>query len=224
MMQMTEKGDRRFTVAVWVIEEAIFAVMFLTVACGIARGLRWHPAWYLEATCIAFALISCVIPVLRLLNAVKMPWWFNFLLIADVYIYTISLCLGFYMDPEIPWWGFFGHVLSSMSVGGIVFLALCLVEKHSPAGVTLGSAAAIHCYTLMISLAFGGIWEVMEGYVDVILGQSVMVYGDFDTLDDLRADLLGSVIMVALAAFMMRGRTACDVADTTVFRNPFAKK
>ena len=168
MIHMTEEGDRKFTIAVWIIEEIIFAIMFWTVAADIARGLRWHPAWYLEATCIAFALISCVIPVLRLVDAVKMPWWFNFLLMADVYVYTISLCLGFYMDPDIPWWGFFGHVLSSMSVGAIVFLALCLIEKHSPAHVTLGSNAAIHCYTLMISLAFGGIWEVMEGYVDVL--------------------------------------------------------
>ncbi len=224
MIHMTEEGDRKFTIAVWIIEEIIFAIMFWTVAADIARGLRWHPAWYLEATCIAFALISCVIPVLRLVGAVKMPWWFNFLLMADVYIYTISLCLGFYMDPDIPWWGFFGHVLSSMSVGAIVFLALCLIEKHSPAHVTLGSNAAIHCYTLMISLAFGGIWEVMEGYVDVLVGQSVMVYGDFDTLDDLRADLVGSVIMVILATFIMKGRTAIDVANTTVFRNPRKKK
>ena len=76
----------------------------------------------------------------------------------------------------------------------------------------------------MISLAFGGIWEVMEGYVDVLVGQSVMVYGDFDTLDDLRADLVGSVIMVILATFIMKGSTAIDVADTTVFRNPRKKK
>lgn len=224
MMEFSEEGDRRFTWAVWIVEEMIFVVMFLMVDAGSVRGLRWHPAWYLEATCVSFALISCVIPVLRLLNAVKMPWWFNFLLIADVYIYTVSLCLGFYMDPNIPWWGFFGHVLSSMSVGAIVFLALCLIEKHSPAHITLGTNVAIHCYTLMISLAFGGIWEVMEGYIDVIVGQSVMVYGDFDTLDDLRADLVGSVIMVALTVFMMRGRTAVDVADTTVFRNPLKKR
>ncbi len=220
-MKFGDEGDRKAAVAFWAVEVAIFAAMFAAVAGGVAPGLEWHPTWYLEATCVMCALLLSVIPALRLAGAVKMPWWLNILLAADVYVYSVSLLLGYYMNPDtMGWWGFFGHVLSSMSVGAVVFLALCLVEKYSPPHVTLGSNAAIHCYTLMISLAFGGIWEVMEGYVDVIAGDSIMVYGNFDTLDDLRADLLGSAIMVFIAGLMMRGRTAADIAGTTYMRNP----
>lgn len=221
-MKLTDRQDNILSLTVLIVEILIFSIMFWTVADGIAPGLdSGHPPEYLESTCVACAALLAVIPVLRLTGIVKMPWWFNFLLIADVYIYSISLCLGMYLD--VPWWGFFGHVLSTMSVGAVVFLALCIIEKKTPDRITFGSNAGLHCFTLMISLAFGGIWEVMEGYIDIVAGQSYMSYGVFDSLDDLRADLVGSVIMVILAEFILRNKTPKDVADSTMIRNPFKK-
>ena len=105
-----------------------------------------------------------------------------------------------------------------------MFLALCIIQKYQPKRLTLGSDAAIHCYTLMISLAWGGIWEIMEGYIDMVTGTNYMTYGVFDTLDDLRADLVGSVIMVVIAGLMLRKRTPIDIADSTVFHRPSKKK
>ena len=210
--------DRILSLVVLAMEWIIFAIMILTLVWDIAPGLDYHPIEYLISSCVACTLLLTVIPVLRLANVVKMPWWFNMLLILDVYIYIISLCLGMYMS--VSWWGFFGHVLSSMSVGGVVFLALCIIEKHSPAHITFGSNAGIHCFTLMISLAFGGIWEVMEGYVDIIAGQAYMSYGVLDTLDDLRADLVGSVLMVILAEYLLRDKTPEEIAGNTLVRTP----
>lgn len=221
-MNLNEHQDRILSAAVLAIELLIFAIMIWTVEAGIAPGLNsGHPSEYLVSTCVACAVLLAVIPILRLLNIVKMPWWFNFILIADVYIYSISLCLGMYLD--VSWWGFFGHVLSTMSVGAVVFLALCIIEKKTSDRITFGSNAGIHCFTLMISLAFGGIWEVMEGYIDIVAGQSYMSYGVFDSLDDLRADLVGSVIMVIIAEFILRNKTPEDIADSTYIRNPLSK-
>ncbi len=210
--------DKILSIVVLVAELAIFCVMILTVVWDIAPGLDYHPSEYLIATCIACALLLAVIPVLRLTGLVRMPWWFNMLLILDVYVYSISLCLGMYMS--VYWWGFFGHVLSTMSVGGVVFLSLCIIEKYSPSHITLGSNAGIHCFTLMISLAFGGIWEVMEGYIDIVAGQAYMSYGVFDSLDDLRADLVGSVLMVILAEYLLRKKSPEEIAGDTLVKTP----
>jgi hypothetical protein len=224
---LPEKKDKQLAIAVWLIVFIIIAITFWTVVDGTARGLKVgeepHPPEYLEASCIACFLVISVIPILRLTGIAKMPWWFSFLLIIDVMIYIESLCYGLYKDPDVPWWGFFGHVLSSMSVGGVVFLALCIIQKYQPKRLTLGSEAAIHCYTLMISLAWGGIWEIMEGYIDMVTGSSYMSYGVFDTLDDLRADLVGSVLMVVIAGIMLRNRTVLDIADSTQFKRPRKK-
>lgn len=218
MTPLTEHQDKVLSLLVLVVEIAVFSGMALTVSQGIAPGLDYHPSEYLIATCVACALLLAVIPVLRITNLVKMPWWFNMLLILDVYIYSISLCLGMYMS--VYWWGFFGHVLSTMSVGAVVFLALCIIEKHSPSRITFGSNAGIHCFTLMISLAFGGIWEVMEGYVDIVAGQAYMSYGVFDSLDDLRADLVGSILMVILAEYLLKLKTPEEIAGDTLVHSP----
>ena len=218
MSENNKHRDKILSLAVLIGEVAIFCIMILTIVWDIAPGLDYHPSEYLISTCIACAALLAVIPVLRLANVVKMPWWFNMLLILDVYVYSISLCLGMYMS--VYWWGFVGHVLSTMSVGAIVFLALCIIEKHSPAHITFGSNAGIHCFTLMISLAFGGIWEVMEGYIDIVAGQAYMSYGVFDSLDDLRADLVGSVLMVILAEYLLRSKTPEEIAGDTLVHTP----
>lgn len=213
-----DRRDVFLSITVLLAEILIFSVMILTIIMGIAPGLDYHPSEYLIATCVACALLLAVIPLLRITDIVKMPWWFNLLLILDVYIYSISLCLGMYMS--VYWWGFFGHVLSTMSVGAVVFLALCIIEKNSPSRITFGSNAGIHCFTLMISLAFGGIWEVMEGYIDIVAGQAYMSYGVFDSLDDLRADLVGSILMVILAEYLLRRKTPEEIAGDTLVHRP----
>ena len=222
MRQMTEREDRNATILLQVFIIAMYVVMSACVLADVMPGTRYgHPPEYLLSTYVATSLLISVIPILRLTGVVRMPWWFNLLLVFDLYFYSISLSLGFYMNDDIAWWGFLGHVMSAICIGAIVFLALCVIEKQSPVRVTLGSRAGVILITMLITISFGGIWEVMEGYVDIIVGQAYMSYGVFDSLDDLRADVLGAIFMAIIAAFIMRKKSAADVASNTVVRNPF---
>lgn len=213
---MTPEGDRKFTLAVWAGAAVLTVAMIVLVLTGTAPGLGpdKHPPEYLFVSNIAiFALIS-VVPILRLTGLVRMPWWFNFLLFFDVYLYVISLTMGFYMEPKMAWWGGFGHMCSSMAVGGICFLALCLCEKHAIVRVGYGSRLGFIVILFFTTVAFGGIWEVMEGYIDIITGTAYMSYGVLDSLGDLQADTLGAILICIIAAAVLRDRTVVDVADS----------
>jgi len=210
-------GDRRFTIAVWVVMALISVVCIISAVTGITPGVApgRHPPEYLVVSNVAIFLLISVIPVLRLTGVVKMPWWFNFILIGDVYLYSVSLTLGFYLDPGLPWWGSFGHACSSIAVSSLVFLALCLVAAHSKGKIQYGNDFGLLFITFMFSLALGGIWEVMEGYIDIVTGESYMSYGVLDSLGDLRADFAGALAVCIGAAFLLRRQTIYDIAART---------
>jgi len=217
---MSPETDKRFTIAVWGVLASVTLVCIATVLIGIAPGLGpdKHPPEYLFVSNVAIFLLISVIPALRLANLVRMPWWFNFLLMFDVYLYIISLTCGFYMEPKMAWWGFFGHICSSMSVGAICFLALCIISANSKVHNDYGGRYGVLFVLFMVTVSFGGIWEVMEGYVDLVAGQAYMSYGVFDSLQDLQADVLGAFLMCLIAGLLLRTRTPTDVASSTFIR------
>ena len=64
----------------------------------------------------------------------------------------------------------------------------------------------------LISMSFGGIWEIMEGMTDFFSGQAYMIYGANDTLGDMSADLLGVVLMTIIAYIILGKQSAQDTA------------
>ena len=213
-MNVDERKERRIAWIMLIVCPLSMMVMFALVTVGYARGLEWHPTEYLQATCALWALVMTVLPILRLARIINLPFLFVALLYANMYMYVLSLCYGMYMDPAIPWWGDLTHVISGLVVTSIVFMALCLMSTHSPPHVTFGSRGGLAAMVFVTGCAFGVIWEIMEGFTDIIAGFDYMVYGGADTLYDLLADMIGAVIM-ATAAWMILGRySANDIAST----------
>jgi len=208
--------DRRFTIIIWLIMAVISLAGAAASVSGIAPGVSggYHSSGYLLVSNIAIFLLISVIPVLRLARLAVMPWWFNFILIFDVYFYVISLTCGLYKDPQVPWWGFLGHTCSSMAVGGICFLAMCLVTSSSH-NVRFGGSAGLVFMLFFADVSFGGIWEVMESYIDIVSGQALMSYGILDSLQDLQADVLGALVLCIIASIILRYRTPEEIASGT---------
>ena len=211
------EADRKLTLAFWIGMLVITVIDLITVFMDIAPGLgpEKHPSEYLIISNIAIFLLISVVPVLRLLGLVRMPWWFNILLAFDVYLYVVSLTCGFYKEDSLPWWGFLGHTCSSMAMSALSFLALCIVITHSTVKVRYGRNLGFLMILFFVSIAFGGIWEVMEGYVDIVTGMDYMSYGVFDSVQDIEADTLGAVIMCIIAGLLLRTRTPEDIAAST---------
>ena len=213
-MNADERKERRIAWIMLIVCPLSMMAVFAMVTAGYARGLEWHPTEYLQATCILWALVMTLLPILRLARIISLPFLFVALLYANMYMYVLSLCYGMYMDPAIPWWGDLTHVISGLVVASIVFMALCLMESHSPPHVTFGSRGGLAATVFVVGCAFGVIWEIMEGFTDIIAGFDYMVYGGSDTLYDMMADMFGAAIMAA-AAWMILGRySAKEIAST----------
>ncbi len=204
---MTPEEDakqRRLAKIVLIACPVSFMAVFAAVTMGWDPGIKaGHPLEYLQATCFLWALISTVLPILRLLRIFSLPYWFAAIIYGDMYLYVLSLCSGMYLN--ISWWGDLTHILSSIIVSGIVFMVLGLMHSRLPPHASFGGRGGFTAVLFLVSLSFGGIWEIMEGMTDLISGQSYMVYGAKDTLGDLTADLVG-VTILSIAAYIAMGR------------------
>lgn len=188
-------------------------VVFAFVTAGHAPGLdAGHPVEYLQATCVLWAFITMVLPILRLLRLVSLPPWFTALVYGNMYLYVLSLCSGLYLN--MSWWGDFTHILSGLIVAGFVFIALCLMQAHSPSHVTFGTRNGFLAMLFLVAMSFGGIWEMLEGFTDAVSGTAYMIYGATDTVADIAADMTGVTTMVLLAYLILSRQSAEKVAST----------
>jgi len=211
-MNPRDEKERRVAWAMLILCPFSMFLMFIYVTMGYAGGLAaGHPEEYLQATCFLWAIVMTVLPILRLARIIALPYWFLVLVYANMYMYVISLCEGFYFN--LDWWANFTHVISTMVVAAIIFLALCAMETHSPSHVSLGTKGGIAAVMLMGAFSFGAIWEVMEGFTDILTGIDYMSYGALHTMGNLAADMLGAIIMTAIALIMLSRRDVTEIAS-----------
>ena len=214
-MNTNDAKERRIAWTILILGPLSMAVMFAYVTLGYAPGLEagdeGHPMIYLQMTCLLWAIIMTVIPILRLTRAVALPLWFTAIVYGHMYLYVISLCQGMYLD--IAWWGDFTHIIASLIVSALVFIGLCLMESRSPKHVTFGSNKGLLVMLFLVAMSFGGIWELMEGFTDFIGGNAYMIYGSTDTVADITADLAGATIMVIIASQILKKQGAEGVAS-----------
>ncbi|MCL2607993.1 MAG: hypothetical protein FWD92_05520 [Methanomassiliicoccaceae archaeon] len=209
---MNEAKERRVAWAMLIICPLSMLAMFTYVTLGHAQGLAaGHPMEYLQMTCVLWAVVMVFIPILRITRMVTLPYWFMAILYFNMYMYVISLCHGMYFD--VWWWANFTHVVSSAVVGSIVFMALCLIQAHSPPNVSLGSRGGIVATLILVTFCFGVVWEIMEGFTDILTRMDYMSYGATHTLWNLSADLVGALIMAAIAWIMLGRHSVNEISS-----------
>ncbi len=188
---------------------------------GVTPGIEaGHDPVYLVSTCIASAVLSMLLPILRLLRVAAVPKILTVTIYLNIYLYLISLHLGMY--KSIDWWGSVGHILSSSIATIFVFLGLCIMQVHSPSHVHFGSRAGICILVFIIGMSLGGLWEMAEGLTDILAGQDFMVYGAIDTLGDLISDTFGALVVALCAYWYLRDHTVEEACASIRFgRNAF---
>lgn len=219
-MNAEDAKERKLAWAMLILCPLSVMLIFCAVTLGYGRALELgrHPVEYLQVSCVLWAVIMTVPPILRLARLISLPKWFLLMIYLDMYMFVIWLFQGFYFDlfilgPIQFGWGDFTHVVSGITVAAIVFIALCIMETRSPKHVTFGSRGTIALFVFLGACAFGTFWEIMEGMTDIISGFDYMVYRGADSLYDMVADVIGAAVM-AVIAWMMLGRyTAEDIAS-----------
>ncbi len=208
--ELQTRGEKLRSICMLALCPAVLVVLFASVELGIAPGIAaGHPREYLAGTCIVVALVSIILPVLSLLNIIVLPNWFLAMVYFDLYMYVTTLCCGLYFT--VSWWGDFSHVISSVVVSEIVLMALCVMTTYSPPHVSVGNNGGFAVTLFIISVSFGGIWELIECSTDLLAGSSYMVYGAAGSLADMTADAIGAGIVSAYAYFSLKTKSPADM-------------
>lgn len=172
-------------------------------------------AWYVGFTNIFCATIITILPLLKRAGWFTSPYWLMMIMSLNVMMYGMSLFFGFY--HYIWWWDKFTHLLSSLLVTMLVFVALGAIECHTNR-ISLMPKTAFLLITFLMGVAIGNAWEMFEGFVDFIVSSNHMQDIDaFDTLMDILMDSIGALIMVIIGAAILRKRSICDVISEMGF-------
>ncbi|WP_224448518.1 hypothetical protein [Haloprofundus salilacus] len=104
--------------------------------------------------------------------------------------------LGLY--TAVPWWDNLTHTLSASIVAGVGYATARAVDEHSHAVVL--PPQFLSMFILVVTLAFGVLWEVMEfsvrGVTDLLGIRAVLIqYSLEDTLTDLVFDAVGAALV-----------------------------
>lgn len=180
---------------------------------GYNRGVS--TAWYVGFTNIFCAAILIVLPLMKRKKWFRPPYWFMAVLSVNVMMYGSSLFFGFY--HYFWWWDELTHMLSSLFVAMIVFIALGVIEGYTER-ISLMPKSAFLLTVFLMGVAIGNAWEMFEGFVDFLVSSNHMQDIDaFDTLTDTTMDTVGAGIMTIIAAFILRKRSVHDVISDMGF-------
>lgn len=121
-----------------------------------------------------------------------------------VFLHTLGMAGPYH---TVWWWDNMTHAMSAALVAGVGYATVSALDEHRPDLVLPGPFLAV--FILMLTLAFGVLWEVLEFtgreiafalHLDPVLVQ----YGIRDTLLDLVFDAVGAVVVAAFGSRHLR--------------------
>ncbi len=176
------------------------AILLVMTALAIPAGGR---QMYEVVTGIVCA-IFCLLPGMFIHKKImRLPLWFTVIIEMAILMHGLGVLLLQY--DLLVYYDTVTHTLSSFVITICVFFSLICVEYYG-AGFGLKFIPAwTAVLVFVIMMAFGGYWEAFEYVVDNLTGTS-MQYSPFDTVRDMLANAMGSIVASMFMYFYMRRR------------------
>ena len=166
----------------WIVEILLVGVVCLAL---------YHRA-YLQAITGLVAIIISFIPAMVKRNyRVRLPWAFELVLIAALYLHMSGLVFGWY--SKYAWWDVMTHMLGSAVVAVLGFLIVFALYRAGKIHVTIGMMSV---FTFFFAVAIGGLWEITEFGADTFFhthNQPSLQDTDFDLINDAFAAILVAI-------------------------------
>jgi len=123
-------------------------------------------------------------------------------------VYDLSFCLAMAVQgwgealgafDSVPWFDNLVHVTLPMLTAPVLYIALARLDvlPDPRDDTTTRHYVGIFVVTLALGLAVGAVWEIVEWASDSTLGSDLQL-GNEDTVTDLLADSIGSLVGAAL--------------------------
>ena len=212
-MKEISKRERQIDYAMLIIFPAVLIVSAVLAYTGNSSANYGES--YVATTQAVSCLVVIILPLLRIYNKFRAPYWLIFIVTGCIYMHALSLYMGWYQGQGIPeWldWSVVAHSVAGVVVTVIVFVGMCVIQTYTRA-VNLGIYPLLFM-CLFITLGFGCLWELMEWTVDTVSAQQYMSYSVFDTTDDLVSDLIGSSLTLFVLWMYFRKKDMVEFVES----------
>ena len=127
----------------------------------------------------------------------RLPVPYDLAVIVAMAFTGFGEALGFY--DSIDWYDNVVHFVVPMLSSQVLYLCLARLEfvPHPRSDVVRRDELGMFVVCFALGVAVGGIWEIWEYASDGVLGSNLQL-GNTDTVGDLIADTLGSLVGAAL--------------------------
>jgi uncharacterized membrane protein YjdF len=165
--------------------------------------------YYTFAIWGAIAIFLTFLPMIveRRIN-MTIPWGLTLLIVLSLYLHLAGEYFGWYMIFS-PYYDKVAHLVSGSTVALLGFTVVLLMDRYTEMNF---SRPMIVFMIIMITMAFGAFWEIIEFLVDTFLGGN-MQHGNTDSMLDMIFVFFGAVIVAGIGNLYMRKFPITKVAE-----------
>ena len=156
---------------------------------------------YVPAALVAF-LISELPSLIRRDLKIVLPVELNFWIVLALFVHVLGSFSGFY--DNLPGWDHLTHAMSASLIAALGFILVVSIDKYAESIYLPQAFLAL--LIVMLTMAVGVIWELMEYMIDMLTG-SHLQYSLDDTMMDLVFDTIGGLLVASGGAYYLSHTT-----------------
>jgi hypothetical protein len=169
------------------------AGMVAVLVAGLMTGnYTWVPA------ALVALVVSEVPSLLRRDLKLVLPVELNLWMVLALFLHVVGGFSGFY--DHVPGWDHLTHAMSASLVAALGFVTVVVLDKYADSIYLPRMFLAF--FIIMLTMAIGVCWELMEYLNDELTGSSLQ-YSLSDTMTDLLFDAFGGFIVGAYGAYYL---------------------
>ena len=172
---------------------AMQAAMVALAVAGVLTG---------ELTYVPAALVSILMSELPSLFRrdlkIVLPVELNLWIVTALFIHVLGSFSGFY--DNLPGWDHLTHAMSASLIAALGFILVASIDKYAESIYLPPAFLAL--LIVMLTMAVGVVWELMEYLIDTTTG-SHLQYSLDDTMKDMLFDTIGGLLVAAGGAYYL---------------------
>ena len=149
--------------------------------------------------CSLGIILSFIPTILKNNYKIHLPLILDILITLALFLHIGGVLLDAYLT--IPYYDTLTHFISSFIISFLAFITIYILDEYWD-GLTMDKYA-IGFIVVILTVAFGVIWEIAEWSSDMLLG-TYEQWGYDDTIKDLFVDMIAGITLAILGIFLIR--------------------
>lgn len=166
--------------------------------------------------CSLGVILSFIPTILKNNYQIHLPLILDILITLALFLHIGGILLKAYLI--IPYYDTLTHFISSFIIAFLAFITIYILDEYWD-GLTMDKYA-IGFVVVVLTVAFGVIWEIAEWSSDMLIG-TYEQWGYDDTIKDLFVDMIAGITLAILGILLIRHGDFDEITDE--FREEIGK-